>query len=182
MDFFIYIFALPIILPVSLIIGFVSLFTGFGFLYALPFLVLSIVFLVARFKKQALVSFVVSLILFLFQLSSILSWLLSVRDLPPEQSLKHWGLDLPSISTTGFPLRSIELPPPPMAASVPADIWSDIFINNFFWLGISSVVALIIVFSVKSKTNLIKKTSLPLFIIAVVILLFSITRFQFWFD
>lgn len=182
MDFFAYILAFPIILLGSVFIGFISLFSKFGFLYAFPFLVLSIIFFIARIKKQTLVSFAVALILFLSQLSTLLSWLLSVRDLSPEKAVKYWGLDLPSISTTGFPLRSIELPPPPMAAGVPADIWSDILINNFFWLGVSAVVALVIIFFVKSKANLIKKASLPLFVIAAVILLLSITRFVSWFD
>jgi len=182
MDFFALVLALPIILLGGLFVGFISLFTKFGFLYALPFLLLAIVFFAARFKKQTLVSFVVVLILFLSQLSTLLSWLFSVRDLPPELATKHWGMALPSISMADFPLRSIELPPPPMAAGVPVDIWSSIFINNFFWLGVSSAIALIIVILLKSKINLIKKINLPLFIVAVIILLLSITRFMTWFD
>jgi len=173
-------FALPLILLIGIPIGLIRLFTNFGILFALPAIVLIISALFAEKYHKIKIALLLVLTAAIGQWLSFFSWIASRQSINAEQATHQWGMNLPSVAKSGFPISALELPPSPMGSdNVPVDMWYGVFTNQLIWFLVAFVIALLIVLTIK-KLN--KKIIPVCIIITIFAVIYNLALFTFWYD
>lgn len=112
---------------------------------------------------------------------SFLSWVLSKRDILPQEAKFRWAMDLPSVAKAGFPIQAFELPQPPLGGDyVPHEMMRGLIFNELFWLVVGTIIAFVIFR--RCVTTLEKYKTSTLLIPGVFFLFLHWMLFALWFD
>lgn len=112
---------------------------------------------------------------------SILSWILSRRDILPTEATRRWAMDVPSVAKAGFPIQAFELPQPPLGSDViPHEMLNGLLLNELFWIVVGLGLALLIY---KRYPAIIQTCKGSILLIPGVIAVFlHLIPFALWFD
>jgi hypothetical protein len=172
---------IPNIVIFGLLLGVARMFLPFGLLYALPVVALLAAAALAEKKKIRGDAAMYAITAAVGQWLSFLSWIFSRREVSDSgiAPTHDWG-GFPSIATAGFPVRALEIPPPPLGwDEIPSDMWVGVFVDHLFWFLVAFAISGVLLGAWKQRR---KKDLYVLAVVAFLGAAYNLAMLTFWFD